>query len=70
MEDMQSNYGVAFRDVTQLRQAQGIDLKGYQIKSFAVMFSSFEEVLWIDSDNMPLRVRAAYIWLAREHHLS
>ena len=32
----------------------GLNLKGYQIKPFAIMYSSFEEVLYLDSDIFPL----------------
>ncbi|OJJ35941.1 hypothetical protein ASPWEDRAFT_60083 [Aspergillus wentii DTO 134E9] len=29
-------------------------MEHYQIKSFAILFSSFESVIWLDSDNIPL----------------
>ncbi|KAI9929611.1 hypothetical protein MW887_001085 [Aspergillus wentii] len=29
-------------------------MEHYQIKSFAILFSSFETVMWLDSDNVPL----------------
>eukprot|EP00912_Choanoflagellata_sp_UC4_P002484 UC4_evm2s1573 len=32
----------------------GVDLRGYQMKAFAVKNSRFAEVLWIDSDNYPV----------------
>ena len=32
----------------------GVRLTGYQIKPFAIMYSSFEEVLYLDSDIFPL----------------
>ncbi len=30
----------------------GLSVKGMQIKILAIMYSSFEEVLWLDTDNM------------------
>lgn len=32
----------------------GIAIEHYQLKSFAVLFSSFEEVLWLDADCIPV----------------
>jgi hypothetical protein len=31
-----------------------VDFRGFQIKPLAIMMSSFEQVLWLDSDNIPL----------------
>jgi hypothetical protein len=31
-----------------------LDLKGHQMKIFAIVLSSFKEVLWLDADNIPL----------------
>jgi hypothetical protein len=28
-------------------------MKGYQLKVFSILLSSFREVLWLDSDNVP-----------------
>ncbi|EKX53390.1 hypothetical protein GUITHDRAFT_49323, partial [Guillardia theta CCMP2712] len=35
--------------------SSSLPLRGFQIKAFAVVFSSFEEVIWLDSDVVPLR---------------
>lgn len=32
----------------------GVTMDGYQIKAFAILMSSFEEVLWLDADSIPL----------------
>ena len=32
-----------------------VDIAHYQIKTFAVLFSSFEDVIWMDSDCFPLK---------------
>lgn len=42
-------------DMTTLPGLEDVNLKGYQIKAAALYHSSFREVLWLDSDNMPLR---------------
>jgi hypothetical protein len=51
---MEQAYRVKFVDVTAMAEAKGVDLRGYQLKAFAIQLSSFEEVLWLDSDNIPL----------------
>eukprot|EP00041_Stephanoeca_diplocostata_P018706 m.394834 g.394834 ORF g.394834 m.394834 type:complete len:597 (-) comp21095_c0_seq1:316-2106(-) len=51
---MESRYEVKFVDITQFPLAANINLKGYQMKAFSIFLSSFEEVLWLDSDNIPL----------------
>ena len=49
----------AFRDVTfidiyKVRDIpDGVPMNGFQIKVFSILFSSFEEVLWLDCDDMP-----------------
>lgn len=52
---MTQQYAVRFVDVTAHPEAKGVHLKGYQLKAFTIYLSSFEEVLWLDSDNIPLR---------------
>lgn len=52
---MEKAYQVKFVDVTMVPGAKGVNLAGYQLKAFAIRLSSFEEVLWLDSDNIPLR---------------
>ena len=32
---------------------KGVSMKGYQIKPFSILFSSFREVLFLDADNIP-----------------
>ena len=32
----------------------GVELTGWQMKHFGLMYSSFEEVLMLDTDNLPL----------------
>jgi len=54
IDHMQRRYDVRFVDVTAVPEAQGVNLRGYQLKAFAIYLSSFEEVLWLDSDNIPL----------------
>ena len=47
--------GVTFVDVYRAKGfPAGVSMKGYQIKIFAMLLSSFEEVFWLDSDNHPL----------------
>ena len=55
---------VTFVDATRAAEAKGINLRGYQMKAFAVYLSSFEEVLWLDADNFPL-VDAAQLFALR-----
>ena len=55
---------VTFVDATRAAEAKGVDLRGYQMKAFAVYLSSFEEVLWLDADNYPL-VDAAQMFALR-----
>lgn len=51
---MEGTHNVKFVDVSAMPEASGVDLRGYQLKAFAILLSSFEEVLWLDSDNIPL----------------
>jgi hypothetical protein len=51
---VEGTYKVRFVDVSTMPEARGVDLRGYQLKAFAIVLSSFEEVLWLDSDNIPL----------------
>ncbi|NJD20736.1 MAG: hypothetical protein FIA95_15805, partial [Gemmatimonadetes bacterium] len=47
---------LAVRDITEGEAAFPVSsFRGFQIKPFAVLRSSFEEVLWLDADNLPLR---------------
>ena len=56
IEHMENEFAnVKFVDLSAIPQAQGVDIFGYQMKALAIYFSSFEEVLWLDSDNMPIR---------------
>lgn len=59
IEHMEMQYDVRFVDLTKIDALRGVNVKGYQIKAFSVYFSSFEEVLWLDSDNIPLENPAA-----------
>lgn len=34
--------------------ADGVKIEHYQLKSFAVLFSSFEKVIWLDADCIPI----------------
>lgn len=52
---MTKTYNVRFVDVTKFAETEDVNLKGYQLKAFTIYLSSFEEVLWLDSDNIPLR---------------
>lgn len=55
VEYMEKSFeNVRFIDLTSIPEAQGLDIYGYQMKAFAIYFSSFKEVLWLDSDNIPL----------------
>ncbi len=29
-------------------------MRGYQLKVFSILLSSFKEVVWVDSDNVPM----------------
>eukprot|EP00040_Diaphanoeca_grandis_P033971 m.209000 g.209000 ORF g.209000 m.209000 type:complete len:482 (-) comp33026_c0_seq9:249-1694(-) len=55
IEHMTTTYNVKFIDITTLPAAKGINLRGYQMKAFSLYLSSFEEALWLDSDNIPLK---------------
>ena len=39
---------------TNTKTGEGITLEHYQLKSFAVIFSSFEKVIWLDADCIPV----------------
>lgn len=41
-------------DLTAVPELQGVSLQGYHIKVLAIYYSRFKEVLWLDSDDMPL----------------
>jgi hypothetical protein len=45
---------VRFIDIQTVTGAPQISMKGYQIKVFSVILSSFKEVLFLDADNIPL----------------
>ena len=38
------------------------DIEGFQIKSFAILFSSFEKLLWLDADCVPLHDPAVILY--------
>lgn len=42
-------------DITSFPDVRGVNSKGYQMKAMATLLSSFEHVIWLDSDNLPLR---------------
>ena len=56
IEHMERTHNVKFIDV---HKAPGfpsdISMRGFQIKAFSTLLSSFEEVLFLDSDNMPFK---------------
>jgi alpha 1,2-mannosyltransferase len=37
-----------------------VDIRGFQLKIFALLFSSFEEVLFLDADSLPLQDPASF----------
>ena len=45
---------VRFIDIMKQPVLEGLDMKGYQIKAFAILLSSFKEVLFLDNDNHPI----------------
>lgn len=59
IEHMSATYNVHFVDLSKIPDLKGVDVKGYQIKAFSVYYSSFSEVLWMDSDNIALEDPAA-----------
>ncbi|CCH60803.1 hypothetical protein TBLA_0D03030 [Henningerozyma blattae CBS 6284] len=46
---------VFFKDVLPKHYAENLRLKGYQIKVMALLISSFKEIIFLDSDNYPLK---------------
>ncbi|PKN20545.1 MAG: hypothetical protein CVU71_01780 [Deltaproteobacteria bacterium HGW-Deltaproteobacteria-6] len=52
---------IALTDITQCRFPEDQlsfsirDFKGFQIKPYALLYSSFEEIFYMDADNIPLR---------------
>ncbi len=52
---MESTFkNVKFVDIQRVPGAPDMSMKGYQIKIFSILLSSFKEVLFLDADNMPL----------------
>lgn len=37
-----------------MEMPQDVTMKGYQLKVFSILLSSFKEVVWVDSDNVPM----------------
>ena len=58
LEQMEAEFtDVRFIDIYQRRGVDfptTLELEGYQLKFFAIMLSSFEEVLFLDADNIPV----------------
>lgn len=54
VDHMHETYDARFIDITAFPEARNVNLQGYQLKAFSILLSSFEEVLWMDSDNIPL----------------
>jgi hypothetical protein len=54
IEHIQREYNVSFVDLSKVSALRGVSMKGYAIKALAVYLSSFEHVLWMDSDNIAL----------------
>ena len=43
-------------DITAMSELPpGLGMRGYQIKPFSILLSSFEEVLFLDADDYPVR---------------
>lgn len=56
MQALMDGLGVEFVDASEVRKHYHCRvLNGWEIKSFAILHSRFEEVLLIDADNLPLR---------------
>jgi hypothetical protein len=51
---LQTQYGVKCYNADMVKQFNGFDKRGFQIKPLALLLSSFEEVIFVDSDNLPL----------------
>lgn len=49
--ELESIEGVVTRDVSQMVNDEGWKLAGWAIKAFAILFSSFREVIFIDADS-------------------
>lgn len=64
--------GITFRDAVQESRETGdyTPSGGWQLKPFAIAHSRFEEVLFIDADNLPLRddINMAFNWPQYRHH--
>lgn len=64
--------GVTFRDAHQVAIENGeqAPVGGWPLKPFAVANSRFEEILYIDADNLPLRddVSSMFHWPQYVHH--
>ena len=51
---LQTQYGVKCFNTDLIQQFKGFDKRGFQIKPIALLLSSFEEIIFVDSDNLPL----------------
>lgn len=54
-ETLETLPGVSTRDLKQMVVDKGWELKGWAIKPFAILLSSFREVIFLDSDSMFLQ---------------
>lgn len=55
IEALLEPYGVTFRDAYAVRERHPhARLNGWELKPFAIQWSAFEEVLFIDADNVPV----------------
>lgn len=45
---------VIFTDLRTKELPKGLSMKGFQIKVFSILFSQFEEVMYLDLDNIPI----------------
>ena len=47
---------VRFVNIYQVKDfPKGVSMQGYQIKAFSLLFASFEEFMFLDTDNIPLQ---------------
>jgi hypothetical protein len=44
----------SFTDLRTKELPKGLSMKGFQIKVFSILFSQFEEVMYLDLDNIPI----------------
>jgi ADP-heptose:LPS heptosyltransferase len=47
--------GVTFRDASDKSLMTGAPKSGWELKSYSIVHTSFEEVLYLDADNMPVK---------------